>query len=83
MTKTCVGRRLFATAQHNLGLAPSEARAGDVVCFLGNSSTPFVLRPRGSYFEFVGESYVHGFVERGYPLTQLTRMEDRREFDIR
>ena len=83
MTETCVGRRLFATAQHSLGLAPSEARAGDVVCFLGNSSTPFVLRPRGSYFEFVGESYVHGVVERGGPLPELTRWEDKRELDIR
>ena len=83
MTETCVGRRLFATAQHNLGLAPSEARAGDVVCFLGNSCTPFVLRPWGSYFEFVGESYVHGFVGQGLPLPRLTREEDRREFDIR
>ena len=83
VTETCFGRRLFATAQHNLGLAPSEARAGDVVCFLGNSSTPFILRPRGSYFEFVGESYVHGFVERGYPLPRLIRNEDKQEFVIR
>ena len=83
LTETCVGRRLFATAQHNLGLAPSEARAGDVVCFLGNGCTPFVLRPRGRYFEFVGESYVHGFVELGLPRPRLTREEDKREFDIR
>ena len=83
MTETCFGRRLFATTQHSLGLAPSEARAGDVVCFLGNSSTPFVLRPRGSYFELIGESYMHGFVEQGYPLPQLARKEDKREFCIR
>ena len=83
MTETCFGRKLFATAQHNLGLAPSEARAGDVMCFLGNSSTPFVLRPRGRYFELIGESYIHGFVERGHPLPELTRQEDKQEFAIR
>ena len=77
MTETCVGRRLFTTAQHSLGLAPCEARAGDVVCFLGNISTPLVLRPRGSYFEFVGESYVHGSVEKGHPLLQWTKQEDK------
>ena len=83
MTETCAGRRLFATAQRNLGLAPSEARAGDVVCFLGNSSTPFILRPRESYFELIGESYVSDFVEQGLPLSHLTRKEDKREVHIR
>ena len=83
MTETCVGRRLFVTAQHNLGLAPSDAAVGDVVCLLGNTSTPFVLRPRECYFEFVGESYVHDFVEQGQPLPQLTSKAEKREFVIR
>ena len=83
MTETCIGRRLFITAQHHLGLGPSEAQVGDVVCFLGNTSTPFVLRPKESYFELIGESFVHDFVEQGYPLPRLTRKEDEREFTIR
>ena len=83
MTETCVGRRLFTTAQHNLGLGPSEARVGDVVCFLGSTPTPFVLRPKEAYFELVGESYVHEFVEQGHPLPHLTRKEDKRELVIR
>ena len=83
MTETCVGRRLFTTAEHSLGLEPSEARVGDVVCFLGNASIPFVLRPKDSYFELVGESYVHEFVDRGHPLQRLIRMEDKREFTLR
>ena len=83
MTETCVGRRLFTTARHNLGLGPSEARVGDVVCFLGNTTTPFVLRPKEGYFKLIGESYVHDFVEQGHPLPQLTMMEDRREITIR
>ena len=49
MTETCVGRKLFTTTQDDLGLGPSEARVGDWVCFLGNTSTPFVLRPKESY----------------------------------
>ena len=83
MTENCVGRRLFTTAEHNLGLGPSEARVEDLVCFLGNTPTPFVLRPKESYFELIGESYVHEFVEQGHALPRLTRMEDKREFTIR
>ena len=83
MTETCVGRRLFTTAQHDLGLGPSEARVGDVVCFLSNTTTPFVLRPRENYFELVGESYVLEFVDQDRPLRQLAREESKREFMIR
>lgn len=82
MTETCIGRRLFTTAQHNLGLGPSEARVGDAVCLLGNNSTPFVLRSKESHFELIGESYVHDFVEQGRPLPQLTRKGDKRHFII-
>lgn len=83
MTENCTGRRLFTTAEHNLGLGPSEARGGDMVCFLGNTATPFVLRSKESYFELIGESYVHEFVEKGHPLPRLTRKEDQRESIIR
>lgn len=83
MTEICVGRRLFTTAEHNLGLGPGEARVGDLVCFLGNTPTPFVLRPKESYFELIGESYVHEFIEQGHALPRLTRKENKREFTIR
>ena len=83
MTETCVGRRLFTTSDHNLGLGPSEARVGDVVCFLSNGSTPFVLRPKDGYYELIGESYVHDFVKQGHPIPQLTRQEDTQDFTIR
>ena len=83
MTETCFGRRLFVTAQHNLGLAPSDTRVGDVVCFFENTSTPFILRLRGSYFELIGESYVSEFVEQGLPLSHLTPEKEKREFAIR
>ena len=83
MTENCVGRRLFITAGHDLGLGPGEARVGDLVCFLGDTPTPFVLRRKECYFELIGESYVHGFVEQGHAIEQLTRKEDQREFTIR
>ena len=38
VTETCVGRRLFTPAGHNLGLGPGEARMGDLVCFFGKHS---------------------------------------------
>ena len=83
MTETCAGRRLFTTTKYHLGLGPSEARVGDVICFLGDTSTPFVLRPRESYFELIGECYVGDLVEQRHPLPQLTRNEDKRDFTIR
>ena len=83
MTEICAGRRLFGTTKDNLGLGPSEARVGDVICFLGDTPTPFVLRPRDSYFELIGECYVCGLVEQGLPLPRLTRNEDKRDFTIR
>ena len=83
MTEACAGRRLFTTTKDNLGLGPSEARVGDVICFLGDTPTSFVLRPRESHFELVGECYVGDLVEQGHPLPQLTRNEDKRGFTIR
>ena len=83
MTEACAGRRLFTTTKDNLGLGASEARVGDVICFLGDTPTPLVLRPRESYFELVGECYVGDLVEQGHPLPQLTRNEDKRDFTIR
>ena len=83
MTEACAGRRLFTTTRDSLGLGPSEAWVGDAICFLGDTPTPFALRPRESYFELVGECYVGDLVEQGHPLPQLTRTEDKRDFTIR
>ena len=57
-------RRLCTTEQGHVGMAPQKARKGDVVCVLYGASVPFILRPmHDDCYEFIGESYLHGFME--------------------
>ncbi|KAK4210440.1 heterokaryon incompatibility protein-domain-containing protein [Rhypophila decipiens] len=62
---------LFATEGGKLGLAPLSVRAGDVVCLALGADVPLLLRECESDVErkcegkyrFVGESYLHGFMD--------------------
>jgi hypothetical protein len=56
-------RRMFF-AKHKLfiGLGPKSMREGDVLCVLFGGATPFILRPDGEQFRFVGECYVYGLM---------------------
>ncbi|KAH8600092.1 heterokaryon incompatibility protein-domain-containing protein [Bisporella sp. PMI_857] len=68
-------RKFFQTRERSLfGLAPSQARHGDIVCILSGCSVPVVLRKyqyrpisgsvlRAPEYEFVGECYVHGLMD--------------------
>ena len=53
-------RRFCATKNGALGMVPSEAKPGDVICTLYGGAFPFVLRPKGDKYELIGEAYVHG-----------------------
>lgn len=63
-------RRPMATTMGHVGLAPTSAQKGDIVCILMGCNVPVILRkheqPQGedspSLFEFVGECYVDGFM---------------------
>jgi hypothetical protein len=57
------GRSLCVTTSGRICLTPSETRVGDSVAILYGGRTPYVLRPVGENFEFVGESYVHGLMK--------------------
>ena len=35
---------------------------GDVVCLLRGALSPFVLRKEGEHYTFVGNCFVHGFM---------------------
>jgi hypothetical protein len=65
-------RRLFTSEEHGwMGLAPTAARIGDIICILYGCSVPVILRPffegeiddGETYFLFVGECYVHGMMD--------------------
>lgn len=77
-TMKAAPRRLLVTAQGRVGVAPRRARKGDMICVLLGCSVPVVLRPyqccddgdnndnlagdSGTYYEFIGECYVDGFM---------------------
>jgi hypothetical protein len=60
----CDRRRFVITERGYLGLAPDQARKGDVVAVLYGGELPMILRPLDQIGEFqlVGESYVHGIM---------------------
>ncbi|KUJ06501.1 HET-domain-containing protein [Mollisia scopiformis] len=61
-------RRLLITEEEGwLGLAPANARIGDVIALLQGGSVPYILRPKrhaetGTY-KFIGDAYVHGIMD--------------------
>ena len=56
-------RRLMVTEQGHIGMAPARSRKGDVVVVLYGCSVPVLLRPHQDQYEFIGECFVHGYME--------------------
>lgn len=54
----CYRRRVFWTNNGSLAQGPACMRVGDIVVALYGGTTPFVLRPRGDKYIFMGEGYV-------------------------
>ncbi|KAI0174644.1 heterokaryon incompatibility protein-domain-containing protein [Pestalotiopsis sp. NC0098] len=59
-------KKLLVTAGGLIGMAPPQARKGDLVCVLLGCSVPVVLREvhvgQQSMYRFIGECYLHGFM---------------------
>lgn len=55
----CRNKRFFCTQDGAFGIGPRAAQTGDQVVLLYGSNAPCVLRPRGPYYQFVGECYLH------------------------
>jgi len=60
--KFCPGRKLLVTKTGFIGLAPPEAKPGDIVAVLIGAPTPHILRKRGNHYKLVGECYIHGIM---------------------
>lgn len=79
----CTGRRLFFTQEGVLGLGPMEMETGDILCVLFGGNVPFILRPEGGHYSFVGECYIEGLM-KGQAIERFQRGElIMEEFDIR
>ncbi|PQE13296.1 heterokaryon incompatibility protein [Rutstroemia sp. NJR-2017a BVV2] len=56
-------RRMFFTKhKYFLGLGPKSMQQGDILCVLFGGATPFILRPDGEQFRFVGECYIYNLM---------------------
>ncbi|KAI1305128.1 heterokaryon incompatibility protein-domain-containing protein [Xylaria venustula] len=57
-------RALYITEKGYMGLAPWNAKVGDVIAVLDGGKTPFLLRqiPTSEMFKLVGETYVRGIM---------------------
>ena len=62
-------KRLLVTETGYIGMAPFEARKGDMVCLLLGCRVPVVLRKFGEGYQLIGDVYVHGIMN-GEALTQ-------------
>jgi len=86
-TTVNMGMRLMVTDSGLLGMAPREARKGDVVCVLFGCSIPLVLRevpgsgpdPDRQAFEVIGECFMAGYMN-GEILKDITL--ERRDFRL-
>ncbi|KAL8945460.1 MAG: hypothetical protein Q9211_000025 [Gyalolechia sp. 1 TL-2023] len=60
----CAGRSFIRSQGGRPGLAPRNARAGDIICLFHGGNVPFILRPGESgRYTFIGEAYVYGIMQ--------------------
>jgi Heterokaryon incompatibility protein (HET) len=55
-------RCFFETDSGYMGLGPHRTQPGDLVVVLAGGFFCFVLRPKGEYFELVGDAYLQGLM---------------------
>jgi hypothetical protein len=58
--RTVFRRQLFTTKKGYIGMAPTGANCGDIVCILPGCSVPLILRRQQWFHELVGDCYLHG-----------------------
>jgi hypothetical protein len=76
-------RRAFITmTKGNMGLAPNAAQPGDVVCIFFGCKVPYILRPVGEHYLFIGDAYIHDIMD-GEAMEQVHTGElEKRTFVI-
>jgi hypothetical protein len=57
-----VDRALATTADGHLALVPNTTKNGDIIAIV-DCPFPIVLRPKEQGYEYVGECYLHGFMD--------------------
>jgi hypothetical protein len=62
---SCPGRKLFGTSTGHIGIGDVTLEPKDLVCVFLGGKTPFIIRPVGDKYRFVGECYLHGIMFGG------------------
>lgn len=78
------GRRLIISEDKHMGAAPRETQKGDLIYVLIGCSVPVILRKSegDGEFEFIGECYVHGFMDGEALATQDGGKTTTQEFKL-
>jgi hypothetical protein len=58
------GRKFFKSKKGYIEWVPTAAQEGDVLCRFEHCWLPFVIRPGPDGYRLIGDSYVHGFMDR-------------------
>ncbi|KAF2498798.1 hypothetical protein BU16DRAFT_605260 [Lophium mytilinum] len=61
--RACMDRRFFLTQDGRMGIGPKTMKEGDMIVVLFGGKVPFVVRPSGTRFRFIGECYVPGLMK--------------------
>ncbi|KAF2808586.1 uncharacterized protein BDZ99DRAFT_390923 [Mytilinidion resinicola] len=61
--RACMDRRFFLTKDDRMGIGPRTMKEGDIIAVLFGGKVPFVLRPLGTRYRFIGECYVPGLMK--------------------
>lgn len=63
LVRACMDRRFFITKNRYMGMGPETMKEGDIVAVLFSGKVPFVLRPTGAHYRFIGDCYVSGLMK--------------------
>jgi hypothetical protein len=75
--RACTDRRFFVTAEGRMGIGADTMKEGDIVTVLFGGKVPYVLRPSGSRYRFIGECYVPALM--GGEIVQRWRAGGRKQ----
>ncbi|RBR23688.1 uncharacterized protein FIESC28_03484 [Fusarium coffeatum] len=79
----CFSRSLVVTSTGNVGLSPSDTKIGDYAVVILGSDVPYVLRDNGSFWYFVGELYLEGYMNGEVAMAMEKRQSKEEIIDIR
>ena len=61
--RACLDRRFFVTQGGYMGIGPKTVKGGDRIVVLFGGKVPYILRPSGRRFKFVGDAYIPGLMD--------------------